>query len=183
MPHGLTYCHLPLACASRKDFFVKTHNSEPALAPGFCVITPFLLEQKEAAHYCSSAPRFLMHQESNKHFVRTEKPALLSEDREVREPGRPFTGHKRDTPHKAGLRRLGGGLGNGWEEIICTCSLAHQGFTHFTSKSDLGRPVSRFSCYWEGHPGTAWCNGDVSEKRSELLNLLRALRCFKIPWY
>lgn len=86
-----------------------------------------------------------MDQESNKHSVRREKPALLSEDREVRETGRPFTGRKRDIPHKTGLRRMGGGLGNGWEEIICTYSLAHQGFTRFTSKSDLGTPVSRFS--------------------------------------
>lgn len=86
-----------------------------------------------------------MDQESNEHFVLREKPALLSEDREVRETRRPFTDHKRDTPHKTGLRRMGGGLGNGWEEIICTYSLAHHGFTHFTSKSDLGTPVSRFS--------------------------------------
>ena len=39
-----------------------------------------------------------MAQESNKHFVQTEKPALLSEDREVRETRRrPFTDRKRDT--------------------------------------------------------------------------------------
>lgn len=54
-----------------------------------------------------------MAQESNKHCVPTEKPALLSEDREVRET--PFTDHKRDTAHKAGSGRMGwvGGLGNG----------------------------------------------------------------------
>ena len=57
----------------------------------------------------ASVPCFLMAQESNKHFVQTEKPALLSEDREVRETRRrPFTDHKRDTQHKADLGREGG---------------------------------------------------------------------------
>lgn len=80
-----------------------------------------------------------MDPESNKHFVQTEKPALLSEDREVRETRRrPFTDHKRDTLHKAGLSGWAGGLGSGCKEIICTCSLAHQSFTGFSRESNLG---------------------------------------------
>lgn len=95
-------------CAYGNDFFVKTQDSEPVLAPGFCFITPSIGAER-GAHYFSSAPCFLMAQDSNKHFVQTEKPALLSEDREVRETRRrPFTDHKRDTQHKAGLGRVGG---------------------------------------------------------------------------
>lgn len=33
--------------AYRNDFFVKTHDSEPALAPGFCFITPFYWSRKK----------------------------------------------------------------------------------------------------------------------------------------
>lgn len=87
-----------------------------------------------------------MAQESNKHFVQTEKLALLSEDREVRETRRrPFTDHKRDAPHKAGLGRMGGRSWEWWKEIICTHSPARPGFTGFSRKSDLGRDVSSLS--------------------------------------
>lgn len=102
--HGFVHCYLPGDCAYRNDFFVKIHDREPAFAPGLCFIT-FLLEQKEVAHYCSSASRFLMDQESNKHFVQIEKPALLSEDTEVGLPGEGLSQAIKDSGHKAGWRR------------------------------------------------------------------------------
>ena len=45
--HRLVYRHLPRDCAYRNYFFVNTHNSEPALAPGFCFITFYWSRKKE----------------------------------------------------------------------------------------------------------------------------------------
>ena len=129
-----------------QKLFLCQHTQQWACLGPRLLFHNFLLEQKEGAHYYSSAPCFLMAQESNKHFVQTEKPALLSEDREVRETRRrPFTDHKRDAPHKAGLGQKGGRPWEWWKEIICTHSPARPSFTGFSRKSDLGRYVSSLS--------------------------------------
>lgn len=47
VPQGLICCHLPSDCVYRNDFFVKTHDREPALAPGFCFITLFYWSRKK----------------------------------------------------------------------------------------------------------------------------------------
>lgn len=66
--------------------------------PGLCVIS-LLLEQEKGLHYCSLDPGFLRDQESNKHFVLTAKPALLSEAREVRLLGESLSQTIKETLH------------------------------------------------------------------------------------
>lgn len=58
----------------------------------------------------------LRDQESNKHFVLTAKPALLSEAREVRLRGESFSQTVKETLHtqQAG----GGGLGKGLKTLL-----------------------------------------------------------------
>lgn len=45
--HRLVHYHLPGDCAYRNDFFVKIHNSKPALASGFCFITLLYWSRKK----------------------------------------------------------------------------------------------------------------------------------------
>lgn len=109
----------------QKPFLCQNTWQWACFGPRLLFHNSFLLEQKEAAHYCSSSC-FLMDQESNKHFVQIEKTALLSDEREVRETRRKsFTDYKRETPHKAGLTWMGGRAWEWAERNPCLYSLVH----------------------------------------------------------
>ena len=142
--HRLVYCHLPRDCAYRNYFFVKTHNSESALAPGFCFITFYWSRKKEhiiilllhVFSWLKRATSTLCKQKSQLCCLRTGRWERQDEG---------LSQTVKETPHRAGLGRMGGRPWEWRKEIICTHPLARPSFIGFSRKSDLGGYVSSLS--------------------------------------